>query len=91
MSCRRGTSLLELMIVLLILGLVAGIAGGTITSNRAGVTGSDDSVLADARLRAAREGQPLRILYHGRWLLFLPDGQARGAGLDPLTGAKEQT
>jgi prepilin-type N-terminal cleavage/methylation domain-containing protein len=86
-SC-HGTTLLELMVVLVILGLVAAFSSGTLGSSRAGRPTFQDTVLAKARLRAIRDGQPVRVRYHDQWLLFLPDGQARGDGLDQLTGAE---
>lgn len=85
---RHGTTLLELMAVLVILGVVAALSSGTLGSSLAGGPEGEDTVLPKARLLAIREGRPVRVQYHDRWLLFLPDGQARGQGLDQLTGAE---
>lgn len=85
----RGTSLLELLVVLVLLGLMAALSAGTVASGRGMPASSDDSVVTEARRRAVRTGLPVRIRVDTGWMLFLPDGQARGQGLDPLEGTRE--
>lgn len=86
-DCQRGTTLIELMVVLVILGLIMAISSGTLRSNRA-IPQSPDSLFAEFRLRAVQKRERVRVRYQDQWLLFLPDGQARGDGLDPMTGAR---
>ena len=87
----RGVTLLELLVVMAIVGLAAGIAGLAV----AGAFGPHDtarSLFIEARTRAALEGVPVRVLHEPdsnggpRPVLFLPDGRAVGRGVDPLTG-----
>lgn len=81
----RGTTLLELTVVLVLLGLIAGLAGGTLRTTRS--PRRTDSLLLEARRRAVRTGTPVKLHHGNGWILLLPDGQARGQGVDPLTGS----
>ena len=87
---RRGTTLVELLVVLLLLGLLAGMsalaAGGVRTP---GSTPTAAAARMDrARTEAIRMGSPVRLdRDSGGPVRFLPDGQIVGGDLDPLTGA----
>jgi prepilin-type N-terminal cleavage/methylation domain-containing protein len=85
---REGTTLVELIATLAILGLVAGIGAVTLGGwRRAGADETAD-LLAAARARAIGTGTRVRVdRPGGESVLFLPDGRALGGGLDPLTGA----
>jgi prepilin-type N-terminal cleavage/methylation domain-containing protein len=97
---RSAFTLVELLMVIAVLGLISGIAGLTLASRR---TPRDSEWLRElrrARSEAIRTGMPVwaRNLVpphtdsHGLISpLFLPDGRAVGAGVDPLTGAPIET
>lgn len=78
-------TLVELLVVLVVLGVIAGIAVGAVASLRAPSAG--ERVHSSARAFAIRTGQPLATWDStGRLLLYLPDGRALDPGVDPLTG-----
>lgn len=87
----RGVTLLELLVVLTILGLLLGVSGLAIGSLRMPRESQNVLELRRARADAIRYGVPRTLRYaQGRLThhaLFLPDGRAIGAGVDPLTGA----
>jgi len=94
-----GTTLVELMVVLVLLGLVVGLSGLTLGSLRPAAEAEGVQDLRRARAEAIRTGRPVRILeasgdtaashtpHPTPFVTFLPDGRAFGPGLDPLTGA----
>ena len=97
---RRGVTLVELLVVLAILGVMAGISGVALASLRAPRESARVRTLNEARAQAIRSGKPVQVLLdtvpprtgqQARPLiaLFLPDGRAIGLGLDPLTGAPD--
>jgi prepilin-type N-terminal cleavage/methylation domain-containing protein len=78
----RGVTLLELLVVLTVLGIILGVTGlaiGSLTTPRESALVID---LRKARAEAIQSGE--RRTAHG--VLFLPDGRAIGANVDPLTG-----
>jgi len=79
---RRGVTLLELIVSLALLAVILGVSGlalaGLRPTSRAGAEGR----LRQARADAIRGGTAVRA----ESVLFLPDGRAVGAGVDPLTG-----
>ncbi len=92
----KGTTLIELVVALAVLGLILGISGLALASLRAPREGVRQ--LQRARAEAIQKGQPVRAAgtvdtvtnYAPRTthsVLFLPDGRAIGPGVDPLTGA----
>lgn len=87
---RRGMTLVELLVVLVLLGLVAGISAlglGTLHEPGLAVT-SDAKRMSAARAEAIRTGQPVLLQRDsGGPVLYLPEGRAVGGGVDPLTGA----
>jgi prepilin-type N-terminal cleavage/methylation domain-containing protein len=91
---RAGISLAEVVVVLAILGVFAGVAGLAARSLARTDTASERaSAIADARRRALEMRRPVTLtvqLGNGTArLLALPDGSVRadtGLGLDPLTG-----
>ncbi|HEU4648244.1 MAG TPA: prepilin-type N-terminal cleavage/methylation domain-containing protein [Gemmatimonadales bacterium] len=84
----RGTTLVELLVVLVLLGVVFGMSAlARGRSPRAGLTSEADRVQA-GRAKAIRTGLPVQVLTDsGQVILVLPDGRAIGHGVDPLSGA----
>jgi prepilin-type N-terminal cleavage/methylation domain-containing protein len=84
----RGLTLLELLVVLAIMGLLAGISGIAIASLRVPHPDLRAEALARAHARAITDGSAVTVPADSAHaaLLFLPDGRAVGTGADPLTG-----
>jgi Tfp pilus assembly protein FimT len=86
----EGTTLVELIVVVAILGLVFGVSGLAFMSLRTPRGSEWARALSQARSEAIRRGQPIRAVTPSTQHLaplFLPDGRAIGVGADPLTGA----
>lgn len=88
---RRGITLLELIVTLVVIGIALGIGSVAMRRGREPALTPADSVLHAARGRAIREGRIVRVAIPSlagepKQYLFLPDGRAVGPGLDPLTG-----
>lgn len=88
---RLGFTLLEVIVVIAILGLMAGISSLAFVGLRAPRESDLTRELRRARTEAIESG---RAVVSGSnraprtaHVLFLPDGRAIGAGADPLTGA----
>jgi prepilin-type N-terminal cleavage/methylation domain-containing protein len=88
----RGHTLVELLVVLAMLGVVAGIA---LLAFRPGSEAqpSDDPVVAKARQRALASGRPVTVSFaragNAAVVTVLPDGRVVGdsaSHLDPFTG-----
>ncbi len=91
---RTGTTLVELLVVVALLGLVFGISGLALASLQAPRESAWTHELRRARSEAIRSGKPVRLMVpltarppDRLTALFLPDGRAFAAGVDPLTGA----
>jgi prepilin-type N-terminal cleavage/methylation domain-containing protein len=91
---RTGTTLVELLVVLALLGLVFGISGLALGSLQEPRESPWIRELRRARTEAIRSGKPVRLMVSltarppdRPTVLFLPDGRAVGPGVDPLTGA----
>ncbi|HEY0014676.1 MAG TPA: prepilin-type N-terminal cleavage/methylation domain-containing protein [Longimicrobium sp.] len=92
---RTGFTLVELMVVLVILGIMAGVAGLAARSlERTDPAAERAGTIADARRRALQTRRPVTLSVRmggdsvGRLVAF-PDGSVRGdsaLGLDVLTG-----
>ena len=86
----RGFSLLEVMVVIAMLGLTTGLSTLAFTMLKGPAQGEQIRTLQRGRSEAIESGRPvlveskrdLRTVH----VLFLPDGRALGAGVDPLTG-----
>jgi Tfp pilus assembly protein FimT len=89
MRSRQGTTLLELLVVLLLMGLVAAMSAFGLGAAFDSPADPRAGLLARARDSALRTGQAVSVAPDsaGGVVLFLPDGRAIGAGVDPLTGA----
>jgi prepilin-type N-terminal cleavage/methylation domain-containing protein len=97
----RGVTLLELLVVLAILGVMAGLVGLTWRpdqwTGRPPELGSVAASIAAARHQALRTGRPVTLSVAGGLdsvpIIALPDGRVIGAerlGVDPLSGALER-
>ena len=98
-----GVTLIELLVVLVLLGLIVGVSGLALASLDAPKVSARLRVLDAARAQAIRSGVPVSVSGDSNDagvdgsrsrpvglpapVLFLPDGRALGAGIDPLTGA----
>ena len=83
----RGATLVELLVVLLVLGVMAGVSSAAVTSLRRSPESEWRRMLDQARAAAIRSGNAVTVSTgQGRVVRFLPDGRAIGEGLDPFTG-----
>jgi prepilin-type N-terminal cleavage/methylation domain-containing protein len=83
----RGTTLVELLVVLLILGLMAGASAFAVAGFRPPAKADRAVRLDRLRAQAIRTGEPVSVSEDsGSVIRFLPDGRALGRGLDPYTG-----
>jgi prepilin-type N-terminal cleavage/methylation domain-containing protein len=83
----RGVTLVELLVVLAILGLMAGLVT---LAWRPSPTRAADSPLVTGRQRAIQSGSPTRVQMSDTLsVVAMPDGSVIGVGalpIDPLTG-----
>lgn len=91
---RAGVTLAELLVVIVILGLTAGVAGMAVSALRTPPVGDLASTIRRQRAAAIRLGvsQMALIPLDGperspTVIRFLPDGRVLGPGIDPWTGA----
>lgn len=77
-----GFTLVEVIVVIAVLGIVLGISGLALGALREPRESRQLAEFRRAREEAIRSGAPRAA--HG--VRFLPDGSARGPGVDPLTG-----
>jgi prepilin-type N-terminal cleavage/methylation domain-containing protein len=86
----RGFTLVEVVVVVAILGMIAGMSGLAFVTLR--TPGESELVreLRGARAEAIATGRPVitgsNHAPRTAHVLFLPDGRAIGPGADPLTG-----
>lgn len=90
---RAGATLAELLVVLLILGLTAGVAGLSVAALRRPPESELGHRIRSARATAIRQGTALTVSLDsvgsdepGSLRRFLPDGRVIGVGVDPWTG-----
>ncbi len=87
----RGFTLVEVIVVVAILGLVAGMSGLAFVGLRSPRESERVRDLWRARAAAIQTGRPVIAADdhapRPTHVLFLPDGRAIGPGADPLTGA----
>jgi prepilin-type N-terminal cleavage/methylation domain-containing protein len=84
---RRGITLVELIVALVLIGMLAGLAAGAVGSLAGQKVSADAQELERARRRAIQGGRPVHLQLSGKAeVLFLPDGRAIGDSLDYLTG-----
>jgi len=86
-----GFTLVEVIVVVAVLGLIAGMSGLAFVGLRSPRDSEPVRDLRRARAEAIRTGRPVVTESNGAprtaHVLFLPDGRAVGLGADPLTGA----
>ena len=91
-STCSGTTLIELIVALAVLGIVLGVSTAALSAIHRDVPPPRAAAIAAARTRALRQGSTVQLDLpdssgHGvTSLLFLPDGRIVGVGFDPLTG-----
>lgn len=88
MTGSRGVTLVEMIVVLVLMGVLAGIGGLAVASLQRPAADPWRTAVAIARARAIDGGTAVVLAAdstHGA-VLFLPDGRAVGAGVDPFTG-----
>ena len=88
MNGRHGGTLVELLVVLVVMAVIMAVGAFTVGAPAAEGTRADAVRRAEARARAIRSGAAVSVARDSGAapVLFLPDGQARGPGVDPLTG-----
>ena len=93
-SPRAGVTLVEMLVVILIVGLTAGVSVFSISALRPPNEAARSRRLRHARAEAIRRGVAVMIIPDsmagggGRSAVrFEPDGRAIGVGIDPWTGA----
>lgn len=99
MNTARGVTLVELLVVLVLLGLVAGVVGLTLhTSKPISVADPIRSAIAAARDSAIRSGRRVTIALQvndaQRHVTAIPDGRVfadSALDISPLTGARNET
>ena len=99
---RDGFTLVELIVVLAIIGLTAGISGLALASLKApreaecmrGLRAAREQAVTTGRATSAIVSSCDSIATHAprttHRVLFLPDGRAIGPGVDPLTGSPRE-
>ncbi len=90
---RAGVTLAELLVVILILGLTAGLAGLSVTALRPPPRLDLARQVREARAAAIRQGAAVTVTVESAGdsqpavlMRFLPDGRVLGPGVDPWTG-----
>ena len=85
-----GFTLAEVIVVVAIFGLIAGMSGLAFVTLRAPRQSELVHELSHARAEAIQTGRPVvsgnNRAHRTAHVLFLPDGRAIGPGADPLTG-----
>lgn len=71
----RGTTLVELLVVLVVLGLLAAVGAGSMTSLREPQADAQVHALRRARAQAIQRGVPVLVQSDSGWTRFLPDGR----------------
>lgn len=85
----RGTTLVELLVTLAILGLLAALSGVSVAGLRPPTAAGPARALDSARAAAIRAGRIIRFAGDsGYRAVLLPDGRVVGPGRDPLTGER---
>lgn len=75
---QRGTTLVELLVVLVLLGLLAAISAGNLASLRTPEGDRWADRVRRARSQAIQRGVPVLVRGDSGWIRLLPDGQTLG-------------
>ena len=88
MSRRSGVTLIEMVVVITLMAVLAGIGGLAFAGLRRPVEDPWSRSLSAARQAAIDSGIFVRLAADSAHapVVFLPDGRAVGPGVDPLTG-----
>ena len=93
MTGSEGTTLIELIVALAVLGIVLGVSTAALTAIHHDSPPPAIAQLRAARVRALRDGVAVRIDVRdstpgaaSRSVLLLPDGRVVGGGVDLLSG-----
>ena len=81
-----GTTLVELLVVLAILGVLASVSALSVVSLRIPASAAARDSLRSAREVAIRSGVAQVVWIEGLPVRLLPDGRVLGGPVDPLTG-----
>lgn len=88
-----GTTLIELIVALAVLGIVLGVSTAALTAVHRDTPAPALARMQRARARSLRLGVPVRLDVADSSaagvpssILLLPDGRVLGGGFDPLTG-----
>ncbi len=87
MTFRRGVTLLELLVALMLLSVLLGVSGVAVASLKAPRASARVRQIEAAHAAAIRTGQPVSVVVDSSAYRFLPDGRGVGPGVDPVTGA----
>lgn len=75
---QRGTTLVELLVVLALLGILAAVGAGSMTSPRGPDEDPAIHTVRRARVQAIQRGVPVLVRSDSGWIRFLPDGRTVG-------------
>ncbi|MDH4348177.1 MAG: prepilin-type N-terminal cleavage/methylation domain-containing protein [Gemmatimonadota bacterium] len=84
----RGTTLVELLVVLALLGVLLGTSSLSVVALRPAPSDLDRARADSARRAAILSGQAVTIRFDSTVVRYLPDGGAIGVGVDRLTGTR---
>ena len=86
----KGTTLVELLVVLVLLGLLTGFATLSVVALKPTAEATRLDSLRAARAQSIRSGSPVVIQVDSTRVRFLPDGQVLGGSVDQFTGVQHE-
>lgn len=75
---QRGTTLVEFLVVLVLLGILAAVGAGSMTSLREPDPDAQVQAFRRARAQAIQRGVPVLVRGDSGWRTFFPDGRTVG-------------
>lgn len=85
-----GFTLVELLVALVILSTLLAVSAFSLVGHPSTAPSVAARALERARTEALHSGRPVAVALPAGPVLFLPDGSARGPGVDPLTGISHE-